>query len=131
MNVKATNRICSIMFIFGWLNFMAFCCIGLSIGGEALHGKVEDGHYYLATGFIKRGTHPTLDAPHNYVEVSSWVFHYSQIHGYSVLVTFPLGLLAGALASIHRRRAHFQMVVKSSLAPPPGCSSDEPPIEKE
>jgi hypothetical protein len=118
------------MFIFGWLNFMAFCYIGLRIGGEALHGKVEDGHYYLATGYISRGIHPRLDAPHNYVEVSSRVFHCSQIHGYSVLVTFPLGLMACALALIYRRRAHFQTVVNPSLAPPLGRSSDEPPIEK-
>jgi hypothetical protein len=41
MNAKATNRICGVMFLFGWVNFMTFCGIGLSIGGEALHGTAK------------------------------------------------------------------------------------------
>jgi hypothetical protein len=108
---------------------MVFCYISQRIGGEALHGKIEGGHYYLATSYIHQGI-PRLDAPHNYVEVSSRIFHYSQVHGYSVLATFPLGLVACFFAVIYNRRSHLRTVVKPSLAPPPGRSSDEPPIEK-
>jgi len=92
------------MFILAWLNFVAFCYISQRIGGEALHGKVEDGHYYLATGYINRGHVPALDAPHEYVEVSSGVFQYSEVHGYSVLVTFPLGLIAAVVGVIFGKK---------------------------
>ena len=103
MSGKVFNRICAIMFLLGWLNFMLFCCIGQHIGGEALHGKIEDGHYYLATGYISRGIQ-SPDAPHHYIEVSSDTFHYSEVHAYSVLVTFPLGLLACALAVLFAKK---------------------------
>ena len=109
MSSKALNRICSIVFILGWINGMAFCYIGQRIGGEAIHGKIESGHYYLATGYISSGFPPRPDTPHGYVEVSPDVFRYSQIHGYSVLVTFPLGLIACFVAGIHGKRRKYEL----------------------
>jgi hypothetical protein len=103
------------MFVFAWINGMAFCLIGQRIGGEAIHGKVEGGHYFLATGYISRGT-PNLDVPHNYIEVSPNVFRYSQVHGYSVLVTFPLGLIAGLLGFIYERKRKRAVAIVTPAA---------------
>ena len=108
MSSKAINRICTAMFILGWINFMAFCYIGQRIGGEAIHGKVEGGHYYLATGYISQGF-PPPDAPHSYIEVSPDIFQYSQVHGYFVLVTFPLGLIAGLLGFIYAKKRKHEL----------------------
>jgi hypothetical protein len=91
------------MFFLGWINLMSFCVIGQQIGGEAIHGKVENGRYFLATGYISRGT-PNPETPHEYIEVSPDIFRYSQTHGYCALVTFPLGLIAGVLGSIYERK---------------------------
>ena len=96
------------MFILGWINFMAFCVIGQRIGGEAIHGKVESGHYFLATGYISRGI-PSQEIPHKYIEVSPDIFRYSQVHGYSVLLTFPLGLIAGVLGFIYERKRKHEL----------------------
>jgi hypothetical protein len=103
MRAKTFSRICTVMFLFAWLNFMVFCFFSQRIGGEAFHGKIEDGHYYLATGYISSGP-PRLDTPHGYVEVSPDIFRYSQVHGYSVLVTFPLGLMAGLAEIIYKKK---------------------------
>lgn len=81
---------------------MTFWYIGMRIGGEAFHGKVVDGHYYLATGYLTQGFGP--DAPHRYIEVSPDIFRYSQVHSYSVLVTFPLGLIGAFLGSAYAKR---------------------------
>lgn len=48
-------------------------------GGDALNGKVEDGHYYLAS----HG---------RYTEVSQRFFEYSRIHALSAFIAIPLAL---------------------------------------
>ena len=101
MTSKTFNRICVVVFMLGWINFMAFCLIGQRIGGEAIHGKVESGHYFLATGYISRGIPSNPAIPHDYIEVPPDIFRYSQVHGYSVLVMFPLALIAALLGVIH------------------------------
>ena len=94
------------MFILGFINFVAFCVISERIGGEAIHGKVESGHYFLATGYINRGV-PNPEIPDEYIEVSPDIFRYSQVHGYSVLVMFPLGLIGALLGVIYgKKRKH-------------------------
>jgi hypothetical protein len=109
MSGKALNRICTTTFLFGWLNFMVFCYVGQRIGGEAMHGKIEGAHYYLATGYIRSGFPPPLDAPHKYIEVSPDVFRYSQFHGYTVLVTFPLGLIACFVGVIYENKLRHEL----------------------
>jgi hypothetical protein len=68
----------------GWLNFMAFWFAAVALGGDAVSGKSEAGHYYLSS-------HGRL------TEVSGPVFAYSRVHTYSVFVTHPLALLAGLI----------------------------------
>lgn len=76
------RRVGMTLFGVAWLNFMAFWFVGVALGGDAVVGKVEGGHYYLAS----HG---------RYTEVSRAVWTYIRVHTISVLITHPLGLLAG------------------------------------
>ncbi len=101
MTSSTINRICTAIFILVLVNFIVFVGIGKYIGGEAVHGKVEGGHYYLAKGYFNK--YSTKDIG-QYIEVSSATFRYSQVHGYFVLATFPLGLVAGFVAFLVERK---------------------------
>lgn len=59
------------------INFLLFGLIALSIGGDAINGKVEEGRYYL-------NNHG------HYTEVGYIVFIYSKLHALIVITTFPL-----------------------------------------
>ena len=100
MRGKAFNRICLALFLLAWANGMAFVAVGKRIGGEAFHGKVEDGRYYLARGYFERG--PTRDIG-QYTEVSPTLFRYSLVHVYSVLVTSALGLIAAFAGTLFQQ----------------------------
>src|SRR6266516_3997378 len=65
----------------GFANFLLFLTISQFIGGSALNGMIQNGHYFL-------GEHG------RYVEVSSLAYRYSQIHTYSLVVTTIVGLWA-------------------------------------
>jgi hypothetical protein len=62
------------------LNFVAFLAIASGIGGDALNGKIVDGHFYL-------GSHG------KFTEVTQAVFDYSRWHARSLFVAHPLGML--------------------------------------
>ena len=81
-----------VVFIVAIVNFAVFVLVAMRIGGDALNGKVENGHYLL-------NSHGT------YTEVSHRLFLYSQIHASSLFVTHPLGLLVGFRA---KRRKNAQ-----------------------
>src|SRR5436309_3291332 len=70
------------LFFVAVANFAAFWIIGVTIGGDAINGRAEDGRYYLAN----HG---------RYTEVSESVWTYSRIHAISVFVTHPVGILVG------------------------------------
>jgi hypothetical protein len=63
------------------MNFVVFVTIGAKIGGSAENGKILNGHYFV-------GSHG------EFTEVTSKVFSYSRIHGQSVWITHPLGMLS-------------------------------------
>ncbi|HEY4371958.1 MAG TPA: hypothetical protein VGN52_08540 [Burkholderiales bacterium] len=69
------------LFILAMLNFAAFWLISMQIGGDALAGKVENGHYFL----LGHGV---------YAEVSEGVYTYSRWHALSLWVSHPLGAMA-------------------------------------
>ncbi len=76
------KKIMSVFIIITVINFLLFFLISLIIGGGAINGKVLDGHYYL----YDHG---------EYTEVSHFVYSYSVIHFYSVIiVTLFLGFPA-------------------------------------
>ena len=72
----------TVVFFAAVINFATFWVASLCLGGDALHGKIDDGHHYLSL----KG---------RYTEVSESVWHYSRIHTISVFVTHPLGILVG------------------------------------
>jgi hypothetical protein len=63
-------------------NLLAYFIVSLEIGGDALKGKVVEGHYYLG----HQG---------KFVEVSEAVYTYLRWHGYSLFITLPLVGLIG------------------------------------
>ena len=65
--------------LFSMLNFVVFVCLALFLGGDALSGKVQDGHYFLSD-------HGKLQ------EVSRAVFTYSRWHSISLVVSWPFVL---------------------------------------
>jgi hypothetical protein len=77
----------------GAANFAAFFAAAVALGGDAVNGCIRDGHYFLA----EHG---------HYTPVSYQVFLYSRWHAYSVFVTQPLALLAGALLTRKPRSAN-------------------------
>lgn len=68
----------------GILNFACYVAISLALGGDAVNGKIENGHFYL-------GEHG------HFTEVSSSVYGYSRIHTHSVWITHPLAFVGGFL----------------------------------
>jgi hypothetical protein len=78
----ALNAAGLFLFFVAVVNFLAFGIAAVSLGGDALNGKAEGGHYYLA----HRG---------NLTEVSESVWTYSRIHSISVIITHVLGILGG------------------------------------
>ncbi len=73
------------------LNFVSFAVISTIIGGDAIHGKVEGGRYYI-------GGHG------HFAEVSPSVFKYSTFHTEWFLVTLPLVWVGGSILERQKRK---------------------------
>ena len=73
------------------LNFVVFFIVALVIGGDAVNGKVVEGHFYLSD-------------PGKLTEVSEAVYTYSLWHVRSLFLTHPLAMLFAALAKRGRAR---------------------------
>jgi hypothetical protein len=85
------------MLAVGILNFLIFVAIATYLGGDAVNGKVEGGHYYLF------GVRSEPGRGKVYTEVSERVFIYSKWQVYSVCVTWPL-VIAAAIAENRLRK---------------------------
>jgi len=81
------------------MSVRAFCKFGIAIGlanyalyalalhlagGDALYGRIVDGHYLIQAGG-------------RFVEISRALFLFGRWDGYALLATFPLGLLCASL----------------------------------
>lgn len=66
------------------LNFLTFWYGALILGGDAGNGKKDGGRFFV-------GEHG------KYTEVTEGVYRYSRLHGFSLLVTHPLGMAAGLI----------------------------------
>ncbi|HEY7120805.1 MAG TPA: hypothetical protein VH475_29745 [Tepidisphaeraceae bacterium] len=62
-------------------NFLVFVLVASAIGGDALNGYAEHGHYFLRNHTVV-------------TEVSQSVFIYSRWHAVSTFVTHPVGIVA-------------------------------------
>ncbi|WP_348260937.1 hypothetical protein P8935_14105 [Telmatobacter sp. DSM 110680] len=77
------------------LNFALFFAGTFYLGGNAIRGKIEADRYYVW------GYHHGVKG---YAEVSHAAFIYSEWHGDSVIVTWPLMILACFIYEKMRRR---------------------------
>jgi hypothetical protein len=92
MRAGATNGALTCLMVVAVLNFLAFFSVALYLGGDALSGKVDNGHFYLAS----HG---------RYTEVSARVFAYSKWHTYSVWLTHSAALVAACWLWLRDRAA--------------------------
>ncbi len=69
------------------LNFLVFVLLTLYLGGDAVNGTVENGHYYL-------WGYNAYNGKKGYTEVSARVFQYSKWHVYTTLIMWAI-MLAG------------------------------------
>jgi hypothetical protein len=90
---RVLPKLCDIAMIVALLDFVLFLAGALYFGGDAVNGKIAPGRYYLW------GYHSGMKG---YIEVSHTIFQYSKWHAYSVLVTWPLMLVAVASRRIGR-----------------------------
>jgi hypothetical protein len=96
MMSRFLRKACTIAVIVGFLNFVLFLVGTFYLGGDAVNGKTEGGKYYLW------GYH---GGKKGYTQVSRAVFDYSRWHVYSVMVTWPLMILAGFASKRIRTRS--------------------------
>ena len=90
------RRSLRITVILALANFAAFSVVAVAIGGDALSGKVEAGHVFVAN----HG---------RFIEVSQDMFTYSLRHARRQFVTHPPGALAWLLDPLRggNRRSVF------------------------
>jgi hypothetical protein len=90
--------------VIAFINFAVFWIIGVYIGGDAINGKAENGHYYVAS----HG---------RYIEVSKELWAYSKIHTESVWITHSLGILVGGslIAYSTRKRKNKRSSAKPTI----------------
>ena len=81
-----------LMIVIGLLNFLVFVAISLYLGGDAVNGKAEGGHYYLYGYGLRTGLK-------GYTEVTEQVFNYSKWHVYSIFITWPLVMVGGVVGN--------------------------------
>jgi hypothetical protein len=72
------------LFCAGLLNFALFVAGSLWLGGDAVNGKIEQSQFYVG-------------GKGEYTAVSQGIWVLSYVHVVSVWVTFPVGMIAGAI----------------------------------
>ncbi|HXD52780.1 MAG TPA: hypothetical protein VN689_12855, partial [Burkholderiales bacterium] len=77
MSDKIKLRTCVVIFTLGLVNFALYLIGAIYLGGDAINGKIVDGHYFL----MSHG---------RYTEVSADISNYSKWHVYSTWVTHLL-----------------------------------------
>ena len=81
-------RLCHVFIALGFLNFFAFMGGAFYLGGDALNGRSEAGHYYVF-GVRSESGHKV------FTEVSHTAFTYSRWHAISLMTTWPFMFVAG------------------------------------
>ena len=82
MSDKIKLRTCVVIFTLGLVNFALYFIGAIYLGGDAINGKIVDGHYFL----MSHG---------RYTEVSADISNYSKWHVYCTWVTHLLAFAAG------------------------------------
>jgi hypothetical protein len=105
MTKEIIHKTCRVICYIAILNFISFFIISILIGGDALNGEVQNGHYYLGGGG-------------NHTEVVWLVFIYSKLHAFSVFITFPLAALAALVFWITGGKVDRKAVTRAIKKPP-------------
>jgi hypothetical protein len=92
VRLKAALTVAKYVCLIGLANFVAFAVVALWLGGDAINGKCESGHFYLAN----HG---------KYTEVSEAAFNYSRWHALSLIITHPLAMAAAAFSHYKIKRS--------------------------
>ena len=95
--LRITRRVAGILLAITFLNWFAFMGVAQFLGGDALRGKVEDGHYFLGMGGA-------------YVEVTYPVYLYSALHTIASLFGLGLGAVSGVIYALARE--HEQVLAR-------------------
>jgi hypothetical protein len=85
-----SRRFLLVLFALCCANVLAYFIVSFGIGGDALKGKVVDGHFYVG----HQG---------KFVEVSEAAYTYARWHGISLFLTLPLIGLIGYLLKTAKR----------------------------
>jgi hypothetical protein len=97
MNRLLTPRVVGIVALAALANFVVYVAIASSLGGDAINGYIQNGHYYLAM----KG---------RAVEVSRAVFMYSRWHTVVLLIHITLAVVLHMLSRRRRRAADAEPV---------------------
>jgi hypothetical protein len=81
--LTTTRRVAAACTVLGTVNFFAAGAISMIIGGDALHGKVEQGRFFLGN----KG---------EYTEVSAAVYYYNLVHMISMFAS-PIVVAGGGI----------------------------------
>ena len=81
---KLVTAVAVALVVIAVANFLAAFFGAVMLGGDALNGRIENGHYFV-------GNHGKL------TEVSRNEWWFSAFHSASIFVTHPLGMAAMAL----------------------------------
>ena len=84
------ERIGTVFMAIGTLNFLVMMVCVFGLGGEALSGKVQGGHYYL--GYKNSLT-----------QVSKMVYIASLWNDWSAIIFYPLGALLASPSAMRRK----------------------------
>ncbi len=87
------------MFFVFLANFVLFLAGASYFGGDAINGKVEDGHFYLY------GMRTDRQGNKVYTEVSERVFSYSRWHAYCLVATFLVVMATAGVENLARKHA--------------------------
>jgi hypothetical protein len=78
------KKLYTIVGIVAVLNFVAYLIVTSQIGGDAINGGEQAGHFYLS-------------AHGRRTEVSRSTYMFSRYHTYSLWITHPLAMICGFL----------------------------------
>jgi len=81
MSSRLITIFCYVVFIVAIVNFFIFYFNSISLGGDALNGKIENGQYYV-------GLHG------RYTAVSQQEFEINKFHAYFLFISWPLAMVA-------------------------------------
>uniref|UniRef100_B8HPF1 Uncharacterized protein n=1 Tax=Cyanothece sp. (strain PCC 7425 / ATCC 29141) TaxID=395961 RepID=B8HPF1_CYAP4 len=105
MLLRRLSLILGLLFI---VNFVLFWEHGVYLGGDAIDGRIVDGHYFVRTGLHG-----------HFIEVTRNQYSLSRIHAFSLFLTFAakiavqiVAYLVGGISRIEPQETHLSTISK-------------------